>query len=108
MNLSNFDIIGDIHGYADELLKLLASMGYEHKDGYFQHVSRKVIFVGDYIDRGPEIRDVLSIVKSMTDNGQAIALMGNHEYNCLYYHTKKDDGEYLRKHTAKNYLFQKV
>ena len=98
----HWDIIGDIHGHASELKSLLSKMDYVNKDGYFQHPTRKVIFVGDYIDRGPEIREALHIVKSMVDNDLAIALMGNHEYNCLCYHTIGMDGEYLRKHSAKN------
>ncbi|MFT6336465.1 MAG: hypothetical protein ACJATI_003224 [Halioglobus sp.] len=102
MMISKYDIIGDIHGHATQLKNLLTLMGYENNNGYFQHESRKVIFVGDYIDRGPEIREVLHIVKSMTDNDQAIALMGNHEYNCLCYHTIDSNGDFLRKHTAKN------
>lgn len=39
-----YDIIGDIHGYADELEKLLLSMNYNKVDGVFQHKSNKVIF----------------------------------------------------------------
>ena len=99
---TNYDIIGDIHGHAKELKNLLSSLGYSEENGYYQHESRKVLFVGDYIDRGPEIRDVLRIVKGMTDNNQAVALMGNHEYNCLCYHTKGKDDQYLRAHTDKN------
>ena len=76
-----YDIIGDIHGHAEPLKRLLRKMGYQEADGVWQHSSRKVIFVGDYIDRGPAIRETLQIVKSMTDSGHAIALMGNHEYN---------------------------
>jgi len=99
---TKYDIIGDIHGHATELEELLTSMGYNNEKGYYSHKSRKVVFVGDYIDRGPEIRQVLSIVKGMTDNDQAIALMGNHEYNCLCYHTKGANGKHLRAHSEKN------
>jgi len=108
MNFTDFDIIGDIHGHATELMVLLNKMGYELSNGYYQHPTRKVLFVGDYIDRGPEIREVLGIVKGMTDNDQAIALMGNHEYNCLCFNTKGSDGDYLRKHTQKNIHQHKV
>jgi hypothetical protein len=61
-----------------------------------------VIFVGDYIDRGPAIRETLSIVKKMSDAGKAIALMGNHEYNALAFHYKNKEGNYLREHKPKN------
>lgn len=102
MTEDQFDIIGDIHGHATELKQLFELLGYTNENGCYQHPSRKVLFVGDYIDRGPEIREVLHIVKSMTDQGQAVALMGNHEYNCLCFHTKDSNGKYLREHSAKN------
>ena len=97
-----YDIIGDIHGHADHLTMLLESMDYKLTDQGYYNNNRKVLFVGDYIDRGPKIRETLSIVKTMVDNGQAIALMGNHEYNAICYNTVGADGEYLRKHTVKN------
>ena len=93
-----YDLIGDIHGYATELKLLLQKLGYNREEATYRHPDgRKIIFVGDYIDRGPSIREVLQIVKGMTDTGEAIALMGNHEYNALAYAHQKD-GNYLRKH----------
>lgn len=61
------DFIGDIHGYAHKLEELLQKLGYKKKNGTFVHPHRKVLFVGDYIDRGPEIKETLEIVKSMVD-----------------------------------------
>ena len=64
-----YDLIGDIHGHATELEELLAKLGYtKNSKGIYQHPNRKVIFLGDFIDRGEEIREVLQIAKSMTDN----------------------------------------
>ncbi|MBL0340920.1 MAG: metallophosphoesterase [Bacteroidetes bacterium] len=80
------DFIGDIHGHADKLKALLTKLGYSNKKGSYSHLERKALFVGDYIDRGPKIRETLAIVKSMVDCGNAIALMGNHEYNALCFH----------------------
>ena len=97
-----FDIIGDIHGHADELEALLEKLNYQKMDGVYRHPNRKVIFIGDYIDRGPKILQTLQIVKKMVDQGHAIALMGNHEYNALCYHTQDISGHYLRPHTNKN------
>ncbi|RYZ61666.1 MAG: phosphoesterase [Chitinophagaceae bacterium] len=97
-----YDIIGDIHGHAEPLKRLLLKMGYQEADRVWQHSSRKVVFVGDYIDRGPAIRETLQIVKRMTESGHAIALMGNHEYNALAYHHRLVDGTYLRKHSTKH------
>ena len=77
------DFIGDIHGHADKLEALLQKMGYEKQNGIYKHQERKALFLGDYIDRGPKIRETLEIVKAMVDEGHATALMGNHEYNAL-------------------------
>lgn len=97
-----YDLIGDIHGHTAALKALLLKMDYTEVDGVWQHPTRKTIFIGDYIDRGPAIRETLSIVKKMSDAGKAIALMGNHEYNALAYHYKNKDGNYLREQNPKN------
>ena len=99
-----FDIIGDIHGYACKLEELLQKLGYSKKGQVYSHPERKVLFIGDYIDRGPQIRDTLEIVKAMVDSGSAIALMGNHEYNALCFHFESKDGGHLRKHKIKNII----
>jgi hypothetical protein len=98
------DIIGDIHGHADRLVELLTLLGYERADGTFAHRERTVVFLGDFIDRGPKIREVLEIVRKMIEKGKALAVMGNHELNALAFHTP-DNGstsEFLRPHTEKN------
>ena len=85
----HYDIIGDIHGHADELEALLKKLGYQLNDGtYSNNAGRKVVFLGDFIDRGPKIREVLHIVKNMCDNGHAMAIMGNHEFNAISLHTR--------------------
>jgi hypothetical protein len=102
MNQS-FDIIGDIHGYADELEALLKTLGYECREGCYMHPSgRKVIFLGDYIDRGPKIGRTLHIVKAMYDSGDALAIMGNHEFNAIAWATSDGNGGYLRPHNDSN------
>lgn len=98
------DFIGDIHGHADKLEILLLTLGYVKKNGAYTHPERKVLFVGDYIDRGPKIRETLQIVRAMVESGSAIALMGNHEYNALCFHFKDSGGGHLRKHSIKNVL----
>ncbi len=100
------DFIGDVHGHADKLEELLLKLGYFKPNSFYVHSNpeRKVLFVGDYIDRGPKIRETLEIVKSMVDNGSAIALMGNHEYNALCFHFQETDGGHLRKHLIKNII----
>ncbi len=98
------DLIGDIHGYADKLEELLLKLGYSKQNNHYSHPTRKVVFVGDYIDRGPQIRETLEIVKQMADNGSAVALMGNHEYNALCFHFQETEGGHLRKHLIKNVI----
>ena len=99
-----YDLIGDIHGHASELVKLLAALGYSKHKGVYKHPERQAIFLGDFIDRGPQIRETLEIVRPMIDSGCALSVMGNHELNALAYHTPDPDkpGEYLRKHSDKN------
>lgn len=99
-----FDLIGDIHGHSDKLEELLIKLGYTLNNGSYSHPERKALFLGDYIDRGPKIRETLEIVKKMVDNDNAIALMGNHEYNALCFHLKETKGGHLRKHLIKNII----
>jgi hypothetical protein len=61
-----------------------------------------VIFLGDYIDRGPKVREVLLTVRAMVEAGDALAIMGNHEYNAVCYHTPDGQGGWLREHSEKN------
>lgn len=98
------DLIGDIHGHADQLEALLIKLGYKKSHHAYMHPDRKVLFVGDYIDRGPKIRETLKIVRAMVDTGSAIALMGNHEYNALCFHFQQNGGGHLRKHLIKNII----
>lgn len=99
-----YDIIGDIHGHGNELNSLLTQLGYKDLGKGYCHESRKVIFLGDFIDRGEKLAQhkmVLNTVMLMVKNQQAKAVMGNHEFNALAYHTRYE-GEFLRPHTAGN------
>ena len=99
-----YDLIGDIHGHAAELKQLLEKLGYTLEDGSYRHPGREVIFLGDFIDRCPEILEVLQLVRPMIDSGEAKAVMGNHEFNALAYHTEDpgQPGKHLRRHNRKN------
>jgi protein phosphatase len=76
-----FDIIGDIHGCYDELLQLLDKLGYtKNASGIFQHsTGRQAVFVGDLVDRGPKIPEVVRLVKEMVEAGHAFCVPGNHD-----------------------------
>lgn len=89
-----FDLIGDVHGCCDELELLLAELGYERTDlpdaepgwsnvGYSHPAGRKAVFVGDLVDRGPRVLDVLRIVRSMVQSGAALCVPGNHDMKLL-------------------------
>jgi predicted MPP superfamily phosphohydrolase len=97
-----FDIVGDLHGHADALRRLLRAIGYREAQGVFRHPERRMIFVGDFVDRGPEQLAVLQIAKRMCDSGEAFAVMGNHEFNALGWAESDRDGGFLRPHTEKN------
>ena len=80
-----FDIIGDVHGCFDELVELLKELGYEistQPDGETvvePPQGRKAIFVGDFVDRGPKVAEVLHLVMGMQKTGAAICVPGNHD-----------------------------
>lgn len=79
-----FDIIGDIHGCYRELTELLTKLGYVVGGSPDAPIvtppqDRRVIFVGDLVDRGPNSPDVLRLVMSMVQAGTALCVPGNHE-----------------------------
>lgn len=73
------DIIGDIHGMYQELKSLLGKMGYEIFNNKISHPNdRRLVFLGDYIDRGYDSIKTIKLVKSAVDSGH-YAIRGNHE-----------------------------
>lgn len=97
-----FDIIGDIHGHAAQLCQLLTLLGYQKTRRGYHHPDRTALFVGDFIDRGPEQVAVLEIIRTMIENGAAKSVMGNHEFNAIGWLTSDGKGGYLRAHNHKN------
>ena len=61
-----------------------------------------MVFLGDYVDRGPEVALTLETVRSMIDADNALAIMGNHEFNAVCFHTPDGKGDYLRSHHEGN------
>ena len=78
------DIIGDIHGCFAELTALLTKLGYRLEHGkqgaLLRHdEDRKVVFLGDLVDRGPDSPSVLSLVMNSVAAGHAWCVPGNHD-----------------------------
>ena len=97
-----YDIIGDIHGNNEKLVILLQKLGYHQIQTTFFHPHRKIIFLGDFIDKGKHSRKVLALVRSMVERGHAYAVVGNHEWFLIGYFTKNKQGQYLRTHTEEH------
>lgn len=84
------DIVGDIHGEFLALEQLLEHLGYDrhgnHREG------RRLVFVGDFCDRGPDSPSVLGRIVAMLASGKASAVLGNHEINLLREDAKDGSG----------------
>src|SRR6516165_1989987 len=90
-----FDIIGDVHGCCDELEALLRQLGYEvtavspggpalaSGPVYVHPLSRKAVFVGDLVDRGPRILDAVGLVHGMLVGVSAFWFPGNHDMKLM-------------------------
>ena len=101
-----YDIIPDIHGQSEKLNSLLRTLGWRRTAAGWTNDTpeREIVFLGDFIDRGPDNAGVLRTVRSLVDAGKARAVMGNHELNALHFHLPDNTkpGDYLRLHTEKN------
>jgi len=75
------DIIGDIHGEIDALQQLLVELGYDQNGIHPEN--RRLVFVGDLVDRGPDSPAVVELVKKLVENKRAQCILGNHELNLL-------------------------
>ncbi|WP_430817847.1 metallophosphoesterase [Carboxylicivirga sp. RSCT41] len=91
-----YDIIGDVHGQLVLLQKLLLKLGYTMVNGVWSHSYRTAVFVGDYINRGPNSRSVIHLIRDMVNAGTGLAILGNHEVNAILYFTKDDEGQPIR------------
>ena len=82
-----FDVIGDVHGCYDELVELLAKLGYDAADpaAVVPPAGRKAVFLGDLVDRGPDSVGVLRLVRSMVRAGTALCVPGNHDVKLVRY-----------------------
>lgn len=103
--MGTIDIIPDIHGQIDKLRAALDVLGWRRSPAGWitPETERSIVFLGDFIDRGPENRAVIHLVRDLIDRGKARAIMGNHELNALHFHTAHPETvQPLRAHSDKN------
>lgn len=97
------DIVGDIHGELTALTSLLVHLGYSHNG---QHPNgRKLVFVGDLCDRGPDSVGVIGLVQGLVENNNAYAVLGNHEINLLANDPKDGSGWFFSERTKSDKAF---
>jgi hypothetical protein len=75
------DIVGDVHGEIDALHSLMGRLGYDEQGRHRQ--GRRLVFVGDLADRGPDSPAVVALVRSLIESGRAQCVLGNHEFNAV-------------------------
>lgn len=79
-----FDVIGDVHGCFDELKELLEKLGYSiNGERAIPPEGRKAVFVGDLVDRGPKVVQVLRLAIKMVEQGTAFCVPGNHDVKLM-------------------------
>ena len=82
-------VIGDIHGCYNELRELVIALV---QNGKYNKNEDKIVFLGDYIDRGKNSRKVIELIRNLQKaNNNVIALRGNHEEMFLEYQDGLDD-----------------
>ena len=96
------DIVGDIHGEAEALHRLLERLGCDWVNG---RVERPLVFVGDLIDRGPDSPAVVETVMRLVEAGVAQCVLGNHELNVLF-GSKKEGNGWLRGDESDHYQYK--
>lgn len=98
------DLIGDIHGEIDALLSIIKHLGYDENG--FHPEGRKMVFVGDLCDRGPDTPAVLKLVKKLIENGNAQMVLGNHELNLLQEKPKDGAGWFFSERELKDHHYE--
>lgn len=76
---ATFDIIGDVHGCDTELVALLDRLGHPIDPAVPHPEGRRIVFVGDLVDRGPATPAVVLRVQRLIEAGRALCVAGNHD-----------------------------
>jgi hypothetical protein len=98
------DVVGDVHGELDALKALMKELGYS-ADGVHPE-QRRLVFVGDLCDRGPDSVGVIALVEQMVKAGNAFAVLGNHEMNLLRSDAKDGSGWYFESRVKADESYQ--
>lgn len=83
------DVVGDLHGEIDALHHLTVHLGYcdgTHPEG------RRLVFLGDLVDRGPDSLAVVNLVRGLVEGGVAQCVLGNHDLNVLLNRRREGNG----------------
>jgi hypothetical protein len=98
------DVVGDVHGEIDALEDLLRVLGYRGRGDHAG--ARRLVFIGDLCDRGPDSPAVIRRVQAMAAEGTAQCLLGNHELNVLRGVRKEANGWFFEDdHDRRNGLY---
>lgn len=84
------DVVGDVHGEIDALRELLQVLGYDRHGDHPR--GRRLVFVGDLCDRGPDSVAVIEWVRALVARDAAQCVLGNHELNVLRGARKEGNG----------------
>ncbi len=89
--LTDYAVIGDVHGCLDELKEVIYDLGYSIENGLITNKSKKenkkIILVGDLIDKGPKIKETIEFIYNNLSHFYLV--IGNHEYWVNLYMTGK-------------------
>jgi hypothetical protein len=88
------DIVGDLHGEIDALKELLVHLGYDA--GGIHPTGRRLVFIGDLTDRGPDSPALINLVSGLVTQGLAQCVLGNHELNLLREEPKEGNGWFFK------------
>jgi hypothetical protein len=92
------DVVGDVHGEIDALRSLLHHLGYDNEGVHAE--GRRLVFLGDLTDRGPNSPAVVRLVSRLLEEGLAQGIMGNHDLNLLLGHKKHGNAWFFGRREA--------
>ena len=85
-------VVGDLHGRADLLRHLLDRLAQEPRPPGSSRPT--LVFLGDYVDRGPDSRGVIDTLLSIPpEDFEVVTLMGNHDWAMITFLTHPEMGE---------------